>query len=163
MTINLHKLISSEGGDLKEFMESQKLIGRDNGRTPFQWNSSENAGFTTGKPWLAINPNYTEINVETQENDENSPLNYFRKMVKFRKANPALIYGKTEYFDLENENVFAYTREFEGVKLLILINFKETTARTNVPFDVKNAKVLFGNDTDFDGTLKPYQAVILKV
>jgi oligo-1,6-glucosidase len=162
MTINLHKLIEAEGGDLDEFMESQKLIGRDNGRTPFQWDANENAGFTSGKPWLAINPNYTEINAEAQEKDENSPLNYFRKLIKFRKENPALIYGKAEYYDLENENIFAYTREFEGRKLLILVNFTETTATANVPFDLSNAKVLFGNYDDFDGKLKPYQAVILE-
>ena len=84
-------------------------------------------------------------------------------MVKFRKENPALIYGKTEYYDLENENVFAYTREFEGVKLLVLINFKATKASANTPFDLAEAKVLFGNDENFDGTLKAYQAVILKV
>jgi oligo-1,6-glucosidase len=163
MTINLHKLIESEGGDLDEFMESQKLIGRDNGRTPFQWDANENAGFTSGKPWLKINPNYTEINAEAQEKDENSPLNYFRKLIKFRKENPALIYGKAEYYDLENENIFAYTREFEGRKLLILVNFTETTATANVPFDLSNAKVLFGNYDDFDGKLKPYQAVILEI
>ena len=163
MTINLHKLISSEGGDIEEFMESQKLIGRDNGRTPFQWNSSENAGFTSGKPWLKINPNYTEINAEAQENDENSPLNYFRKMVKFRKENLALIYGNAEYYDLENENVFAYSRELDGRKLLILINFKETEATVDVPFDLNSVKVLFGNYDEFNGKLKPYQAVILEV
>ena len=163
MTINLHKLIESEGGDLGEFMESQKLIGRDNGRTPFQWNSSENAGFTTGKPWLAINPNFTEINAEAQEEDENSPLNYFRRLIKFRKANPALIYGKAEYYDMENENVFAYSRVSDDVKLLILINFKETEASANIPFDLREAKYLFGNYDNFDGTLKPYQAVILEV
>ena len=163
MTVNLHKLITSEGGDIEEFMESQKLIGRDNGRTPFQWNSSENAGFTTGKPWLAINPNYTEINVETEEKDENSPLNYFRRMIKFRKENIELIYGDAEYYDLENENVFAYSRAFDGRKLLILINFRETKAAANVPFEINNAKVLFGNYADFDGTLKPYQAVIFEL
>ncbi len=163
MTINLHKLISSEGGDLNEFMDSQKIIGRDNGRTPFQWDASENAGFTTGKPWLKINPNYTEINVETEEKDENSPLNYFRRMVKFRKENKVLIYGDSEYFDLENENVFAYKRESEGKKFLVLINFKETEATANVPFDLKSAKYLFGNFGNFDGTLKPYQAAILEI
>ena len=163
MTVNLHKLISSEGGDIKEFMESQKLIGRDNGRTPFQWNSSENAGFTTGKPWLKINPNYKEINVELEEKDENSPLNYFRKMLKFRKENQALIYGKAEYYDLENENVFAYSRELDSRKLLVLINFKESDATANVPFELKDAKYLFGNYDSFNGTLKPYQAVILEV
>ncbi len=163
MTINLHKLISSEGGDIDEFMESQKLIGRDNGRTPFQWNASENAGFTTGKPWLKINPNYKEINAETQETDESSPLNYFRKLVKFRKENLALVYGKSEYYDLENESVFAYSRELDGRKLLILVNFKENEATANVPFDLDNAKVLFKNYDEFHGTLKPYQAVILEV
>ena len=161
MTINLHKLISSENGDINEFMESQKLIGRDNGRTPFQWNDEENAGFTTGKPWLKINPNYTEINAEAQETDENSVLNYFRNLIKFRKKNLALVYGKSEYFDLENESVFAYTRELDGRKLLILINFKETQATINVPFDLSKAKFLFGNYAEFNETLKPYQAVIL--
>ncbi len=163
MTINLHKLISSEGGDLDEFMESQKIIGRDNGRTPFQWDNSENAGFTSGKPWLKINPNYKEINAETQETDENSSLNYFRNLVKFRKENHALIYGKSEYYDLENESVFAYSRELDGRKLLILVNFKENEATVNVKFDLVNAKVLFGNYDSFNGHLKPYQAVILKV
>jgi oligo-1,6-glucosidase len=163
MTINLHKLISSEGGDLDEFMESQKLIGRDNGRTPFQWNDSENAGFTVGQPWLKINPNYKEINAEAQEHDENSSLNYFRNLIKFRKENLELIYGKSEYYDLENESVFAYSRELNGRKLLILVNFKETPATANVPFDLSKAKVLFGNYAEFDGKLKPFQAVILEV
>jgi oligo-1,6-glucosidase len=163
MTINLHKLISSEGGDLQEFMESQKLIGRDNGRTPFQWNASENAGFISGKPWLKINPNYTEINAEIQDKDANSPLNYFRNLITFRKENHALIYGKSKYYDLGNESVFAYSRELDGRKLLILINFKENKAAADVPFDLDSAKCLFGNYADFDGTLKPYQAVIFEV
>ncbi|MGB7207804.1 MAG: alpha-glucosidase [Pyrinomonadaceae bacterium] len=163
MTINLHKLISSEGGDIDEFMESQKLIGRDNGRTPFQWDDSEAAGFTSGKPWLKINPNYKEINAETQDKDENSPLNYFRNLIKFRKENLELIYGKSEYFDLENESVFAYSRELDGRRLLILMNFKENEATVNVEFDLVNAKVLFGNYDSFNGQLKPYQAVILEV
>lgn len=163
MTINLYKLIESEGGDLDEFMESQKLIARDNGRTPFQWNDAENAGFTTGNPWLKVNPNYAEINVETEERDENSPLNYFRKLVKFRKENEVLIYGSADYFDLENEKVFAYKRESGDRRLLILFNFKETEATANVPFDLENAKVLFGNYDSFDGTLKPYQTVILEI
>lgn len=163
MTINLHKLITSEGGDLDEFMESQKLIARDNGRTPFQWNDSENAGFTSGTPWLKVNPNYKEINAETQEKDENSVLNYFREMIRFRKENEVLIYGKTEYFDMESESVFAYTREFEDRKLLILLNFTNKSATANIDFDYRNAKYLFGNYDAFDGNLKPFQAVILEI
>lgn len=163
MTINLHKLISSEGGDLDEFMWSQKIIGRDNGRTPFQWNDSENAGFTSGTPWLKVNPNYKEINAAAEEKDTNSPLNYFRSFIKFRKENLELIYGKSEYYDLENESVFAYTREIDGRKLLILVNFKENEATADVPFDLEKAKYLFGNYAEFDGKLKPYQAVILEI
>lgn len=165
MTINLHKLISSEGGNLQEFMESQKLIGRDNGRTPFQWDSSPNAGFTSGKPWLKVNPNYETINANAQENDENSVLNYFRKLIKFRKENLVLIYGKAEFFDLENESVFAYTRELDERKLLVLLNFKDKGATFNVGFDFTQAKVLFGNyDTlSADGWLKPYEAVVFEL
>ncbi len=162
MTINLHKLISSEGGDIDEFMESQKIIGRDNGRTPFQWNSSENAGFTTGTPWLKINPNYTEINAEKQESDENSVLNYFRKLVRFRKENLALIYGDSEFFDMQNESVFAHTRELDGRKLLILLNFTEKEATAKTGLNLSSAQVLFGNypSPSTNENLKPYEAVI---
>lgn len=163
MTINLYKLIEAEGGDLDEFMWSQKIIGRDNGRTPFQWNDSENAGFTSGEPWLKVNPNYKAINAEAQEKDENSPLNYFRNLIKFRKENLALGYGKAEYYDLENESVFAYSRELNDQKLLILVNFKESEAGVKVPFDLNEAKFLFGNYDEFNGILMPYQAVILEL
>lgn len=163
MTINLHKLIGSEGGDLEEFMESQKIIARDNGRTPFQWNDSENAGFTTGTPWLKVNPNYKEINAEAQERQENSVLNYFRRLIRFRKENLELIYGQSEFLDLQNESVFAYTRELEGRKLLILLNFTPEEATTNVGFELDQAKYLIGNYESFDGKLKAYQAAILEV
>lgn len=163
MTLNLYKLISAEGGDPDEFMESQKLIARDNGRTPFQWNDSENAGFSSGNPWLKVNPNYKEINAEAQETDEDSVLNYFRKMIRFRKDNEVLIYGKTEYFDLQNESVFAYTRQLNGRKLLVLLNFTDKNATANVGFDFQNTEYLFGNYKNFDGNLKPYQAAILEL
>lgn len=163
MTINLYKLIESEGGDLDEFMESQKVIARDNGRTPFQWDDSENAGFTTGTPWLKVNPDYKAINVAAEEKDENSPLNYFRKLVRCRKENEILIYGKTEHLDLENESVFAYTRELEGKKFLVLLNFTEKETAADFGFDYRAAKYLLGNYENFDGVLKPYQAAILEV
>lgn len=163
MTINLYKLIETEGGDLDEFMWSQKIIGRDNGRTPFQWNDSPNAGFTSGEPWLKVNSNYKEINAAAQERDENSPLNYFRKLIRFRRENEVLIYGDAEYFDMENESVFAYARELDGRKLLILLNFTDKEATANVGFDYSQAKYLFGNYENFDGVLKPYQAAILEL
>jgi len=165
MTINLHKLIATEGGDLDEFMESQKVIGRDNGRTPFQWDNTANAGFTTGTPWLKVNPNYETINAESQEKDENSVLNYFRKIVKFRKANPVLIYGKYALVDKDNPNTYAYTRELKGRKLLVLLNFTGNESSVGTDLNLSQAKLLLGNypNSSTDGTLKPYEAVVLEL
>ena len=112
---------------------------------------------------MKVNDNNTVLNAEAQEKDENSPLNYFRKLIKFRKENLELVYGKSEYYDLENESVFSYSRELDNRKLLILANFKDTQASVNVEFDLSKTKVLFGNYAEFAGTLKPYQAVILRL
>ena len=164
-SINWYKGIQKEGGDLKQFMESQKIAARDNGRTPFQWDDTENAGFTTGKPWLKVNPNHITVNVAAEDKNENSVLNYFRKIVKFRKDNPVLIYGKYMLVDKDNPNVYAYTRELNGKKLFVLLNFKaqETLAKTD--FDLSKAKVLFGNYStpSIDGKLKPYEAVVFEL
>ena len=164
MTINLHRLFEKEGRDVNELIESHKITGRDNGRTPFQWNDSENGGFTSGKPWLKVNPDYTGINAEAQETDENSVLNYFRRIVKFRKDNPVLIYGEYTLVDEENPNVYAYTRELDDRKLLILLNFTEKESAVTTDLDIERAKVLLGNYSapSIDGKLKPYEAVILE-
>lgn len=164
-SINWYKGIEKEGGDLKSFMESQKIAARDNGRTPFQWDDTANAGFTTGTPWLKVNPNHQMINAAAQEKDANSPLNYFRKLTALRKAEPALIYGKYTLVDKENENVYAYTRELNGRKLLILLNFKAVESSVNSGFDLGKAKVLLGNypTPSMDGKLKPYEAVVMEL
>jgi oligo-1,6-glucosidase len=165
MTINLHKLIASEGGDLAEFMESQKLIGRDNGRTPFQWDDTENAGFTTGAPWLKINPNYRELNAAAQEKNANSCLNYFRRAVKLRKDNPVLIYGQYTLLDADNPRVYAYTRELDGRKLLVLLNFSDQEANAETGCNLSGAEFLLGNyaTPSGNGRLKPYEAVVLSL
>lgn len=164
-SINWYKGIEKEGGDLKQFMESQKIAARDNGRTPFQWDETENAGFTSGSPWLKINPNYKTVNVATEEKDENSILNYFRRLTKFRKENPVLAYGTYTLLDKENESVYAYTRELDGKKLLILLNFKDKDTIVNTGLDMSKAKVLLGNyaTPSADGKLKPYEAVIMEM
>ena len=86
-TINGYRNIKNKGGDVKEFMEVQKFISRDNARTPFQWDSTSNAGFTTGMPWIKVNPDYKTVNEAAEEKDHNSCLNYFRKIIKLRKEN----------------------------------------------------------------------------
>ncbi|MCY7376400.1 MAG: alpha-glucosidase C-terminal domain-containing protein, partial [Pyrinomonadaceae bacterium] len=164
-SINWYKAIEKEGGDLKQFMESQKIAARDNGRTPFQWDDTENAGFSTGKPWLKVNPNYKTVNVAAEDKDANSVLNYFRRIVKFRKENQVLIYGKYTLVDKDNPNVYAYTRELNGKKLLILLNFKAQESVVSSGSDLNKAKMLMGNypAPSTDGKLKPYEAVIFEL
>jgi oligo-1,6-glucosidase len=165
-TLNMYQKIKNEGGDLQAFIESQKNGGaRDNGRTPMQWSNTTEAGFTNGTPWIKVNPNYTTINVITEEKDLNSTLNYFKKMVRLRKTTPALIYGKYELLDKDNPSVYCYTRTLNGKKILVLLNFKAGTAKANTGFDLSKASVLIGNyaDPSITGTLRPYEAVVLEL
>ena len=142
---------------------------RDNARTPFQWTASKNAGFTEGTPWLRVNPNYTEINLESQHNDPNSVFTFYKQMIQLRK-NPeykeAIIYGATVPVLEDVHNLIAFKRQGEDMTLLVLANF-QTEAQT-ITLDTPYEKVVFGNDTELVGTdteitLKGYQAVILKL
>jgi oligo-1,6-glucosidase len=167
MTINWYELTKQEGGDLDKFIASHKLCGRDNARTPIQWDDSENAGFTSGKPWLKVNPNYKEVNVAAQENDPNSELNYFRKMIKLRSDNLTLIYGQYELLAPDDTQLYAYTRSLDDDKLLVLLNFSETKLSFKIPSEFNNAEVLINNinELSFSGELVElhgYQAVILR-
>lgn len=168
---NKYENLKNTGGDLKSFLEDKKQTSRDNGRTPFQWNAGSNAGFTTGMPWLKVNPNYTTVNVALQEKDSNSVLSYFKKLVAFRKNSPALIYGSYKLYDENNPYVFAYTRILNAEKYLILLNFSDTKTEFVLPDDLKTfTKPVLTNYTDttainFTGNtiyLQPWQSVILK-
>ena len=164
-TRNWYQLEKKEG-DPAKFLEGAKISARDNGRTPFQWDSTANAGFTTGKPWLKVNPNYTSVNAAKEESDPNSCLNYFRKIVKLRKTNPVLVYGKYTLLDNDNPSVYAYTRELDGKKLLILLNFKPQPAAANLgALDLSKAKLLAGNypKPTADMHLRGYEAVIYEL
>lgn len=164
-TLNEYQYQKNHGGDLEKFMQGVMFSCRDNGRTPFQWDSSANAGFTTGKPWLKTNANYKTINAAAQENDAASPLNYFRKMMQLRKNNPVLVHGKYTLLDKDNDGVYAYTRELDGKKFLVLLNFKDKPAKAVTGIDVSKAKVLIGNyaAVSTDGTLKPYEAAVFEL
>jgi oligo-1,6-glucosidase len=165
-THNQYEYLKKTGGNLKKYLENLKFACRDNGRTPFQWDNTNQAGFTTGSPWLKVHPNYVTINAAAQESDANSVLNYFRKMIQLRKKELALVYGKYTLLDAKNESVYAYTRELNGKKLLVLLNFKPTVAKANLTgIDLSKAKVLIGNYAipSVDGTLKPCESVILEL
>jgi oligo-1,6-glucosidase len=168
-TLNHYKLVQSQHGNLKEFMEAQKFSARDNGRTPMQWDATTNAGFTTGTPWLKVNPNYTTVNVAAQEKDPNSILNYFRKMIQLRKNNKTLVYGKYVLLDKDNEKIYAYTRGDGAEKLLVVLNWSKDKVDWNIPSDITvDAQPLINNVAEFNLkaqtiSLQPYQALVLKV
>jgi oligo-1,6-glucosidase len=165
-TLAEYERLQKTGGDLKQFIEDQKTGGaRDNGRTPFQWNGTENGGFTNGTPWLKVNDNHSTLNAEAQDKDPNSVLNYFRKMVKLRKDNLVLVYGKYTLLDKDNPNVYAYTRELDGKKLLVLLNFSDKNASANTGINISKAKVLINNypTPSKTGELRPYEAKILEL
>lgn len=164
-TLNEYQRQKNIGADLPAYLKRIAFESRDNGRTPFQWNSTVNAGFTTGTPWIKVNPNYKNINAAVQEKDANSVLNYFRRIVKLRRDNLALVYGKYTLLDAQNPDTYAYTRELNGKKLLILLNFTGKQASTQTGVDLGNATVLIGNyqKPSKYGTLMPYEAVVYEV
>ena len=136
---------------------------RDNARTPMQWDASENAGFTTGTPWIAVNPNYKKINVADQLKREDSVFHYYQKLIRLRKENEIIVYGNYELLLPEDENIFAYTRTLDNKKLLVVCNFSKSEQKFDFS-GYENAKVLISNynrDAGEDGILKPYEATVL--
>lgn len=168
-TINYYNYLKRTGGNLQEFLNAQKEVARDNSRTPVQWNATANAGFTTGTPWLKVNPNYTTINAEAAEKDQNSILHYVRKMIAVRKNNPVLVYGKYTLLDAANPEVYAYTRELNGEKVLVLLSFSDKGGIFTLPENMKLGDEIIGNNKDKlfvnNGIveLKPWQSVIIKL
>ena len=164
-TLNEYKYLVETGGNIEQFLKMKQYSCRDNGRTPMQWNATANAGFTTGKPWLKVNPNYITINKEAQDKDANSCLNYFRKMIQLRKANEALVYGKYTLLDKNNPNVYAYTREWKGKIFLVVLNFSEQNATYSIGLDLLKAEVKIHNYADAGkaGMLRPFEAIIYEM
>lgn len=164
-TLNEYQRQKSIGGNLADYIKRIGFESRDNGRTPFQWNNKQNGGFSTGTPWIAANPNYKTINAAAEEKDANSTLNYFRKAVKLRKDNKVLVYGKYTLLDKNNPDVYAYTRELDGKKLLVLLNFRATASKFDIGMDLSKAVVLLGNysKTMGNSTLQPYEAIVYEL
>ena len=100
-------------------------VSRDNARTPMQWSSEKNAGFTAGTPWINVNANYKTINAEMQIKDPDSVYSYYKKINCLRKNNPVIVYGDFEMLDFENKELFVYTRKLEEKKLLVITNFTD--------------------------------------
>ncbi len=110
---------------------------RDNARSPVQWSAEKNAGFTTGTPWFQVNENYPRINVAVQEEDPNSLLNFYRKLLRFRKENPVVLWG--DYVELlpEDKNLYVYERNYSGRKLLVVCSFTDKQVRFQAPAGIE--------------------------
>ena len=121
-SINYYKSKEEENKE-KAALKRISEIGRDNARTPVQWSRELNAGFSEGKPWIKVNPNYQAINLNQQRDDEDSILNYYRALIEFRRNNQALISGSFEQIAADDEEIFAYWRRLDGVSYLVLLNF----------------------------------------
>ncbi|MDU1489604.1 MAG: alpha-glucosidase [Staphylococcus epidermidis] len=136
-----YQIVKKEGGDVNQLLDKYKMENRDNARTPMQWNNSINGGFTTGKPWFHVNPNYTEINVKQQLNDKFSILSYYKALIQLKKSDLIYTYGKFSMVDAENEQIFAYTRSFKNNTVLIVANLTNEVSELNLPFELDISSV----------------------
>ena len=147
----------------EQMMEIISRKGRDNARTPMQWDDSANGGFTTGTPWLAVNPNYTFINAASQVNDPESIFSYYKQLIRLRKENDIIVYGKYELLEADHEDLFIYTRTLDDKKLLVICNFtdKEVALPEAIAAQTAaNKGVLVSNYKENASMLKPYEAVV---
>lgn len=165
--INGYKKAATDGEDLDLHLKNLNLLSRDNGRTPMQWDDTNNAGFSSETPWLPVHENHTTVNVANQQNDHNSVLNHFRKMVALRKDNLLLVYGEYEIIQEEHPTIYAYSRTLDDEQMKILLNFSESTSKINLSNLVQIKEVLINNYNELlidknTITLQPYQAVVLK-
>ncbi|MDD7389804.1 MAG: alpha-glucosidase [Lachnospiraceae bacterium] len=143
--------------------------GRDNARTPVQWDDSENAGFTTGTPWIMVNPNYTKINAKEQVSRPDSVFHYYKKLIALRHTEDVIVYGTFELLMPDDENVFAYTRTLDGTRLFVACNYSQDTVSVEVPADFagQKAELLISNYEEQGETpaavLRPYEAAVWKI
>ena len=153
----------------EQILEILMQKSRDNSRTPMQWDDSENAGFTTGKPWIGIPENYKEINTKAALKDKNSVFYHYQKLIKLRKSEDLFVIGKYEDIDLENKEVYAYRRVGENGELIVISNFYENEVKFDINgLEIEKCKVLLSNYKENpkveenEIVLKPYESIIFK-
>ncbi len=165
-SVNAYREWCSEGRLSHEvFWPCITFKSRDNARTPVQWDDSPHAGFTTGTPWIAVNPNYTEINAKAETADPDSVFHYYKKLIALRKAYPVVVYGKYETMMEDSEELYVYTRAFEKESLLVVCSFCDHDTNFTLPAEFAGASCLICNVENEYGnpkmTLKPYEAFVL--
>ena len=167
-TYNAYKMKKESGMKEEEILDILKQKSRDNSRTPVQWNSEKNSGFTDGTPWINIASNYKEINVDKALDNRNSIYYFYKKMIKLRKEERLLIEGKYEDIDIEDRNVYIYKRFLENEELLIIANFYEKEHTVKLKENLSEYNLLISNYEDLkiddfhELNLRTYEAVMLK-
>lgn len=168
-TIDQYNVAIEKGYSDEESLEIINIFSRDNARTPFQWSGSENAGFTTGRPWLKVNENYKVINANSQIEDEESVFDFYKKLINLRKSEEfkdAIVYGEFVPTFEEYDNLFAFYRQGESKKLMILANYQKE--EQIIELDKQYVKVLINNCEEIKKDknkiiLQGYQVLILEV
>lgn len=168
-TRNHYRKIEREGGDTERFLREQQEIGRDNARTPYQWDGSTHAGFSPVRPWLRVNPDFAEVNAARESTDPDSVLSFFRRAVALRKEHPELIRASFRLLDPEHPQIFAYLRESGGLRYLVLLNFSGQPARIATQLPLDGATILLHNYPDrppLEGgatELRPFEGVLCRI
>ena len=162
--LNVYRERTAQGYPEQEVMKSIYAKGRDNARTPMQWDESPNAGFTTGTPWLRCNPNYAMINAAEALVNQDSVFYYYQKLIRLRKTEEIFTDGVYEPLLEEDENIFAYIRETQEERLLVLCNFRGKEIPCTLEEGWEEGEVLIANydGPEKKGILRPYEAKIIK-
>jgi oligo-1,6-glucosidase len=163
-SLNHHVHAVSTGHDPAEVLAALRTMSRDNARTPVQWDASENAGFTTGTPWLAVNPDHVEWNAEAQRTDPTSVLAHYRRLIALRHDLPVVALGDFAMLLPEHDSVYAFTRSLDGVTLLVVCNLSRTPyALAALLPEALGAELVLGNLPDAADVLRPWEARVLRL
>ena len=166
-SINAFHELTEQGKMTEEdMMAAIGYKGRDNARTPMQWDDSAYAGFSTANPWIMVNPNYTKINAKDQVNREDSVFKYYQKLIKLRHESELIVYGTYDLILDDDKDIYAYIRTLGDEKLIVYCNFSENTREVELPEEFTNGKVLISNYIDAKVnhkiTLRPYEAIVIQ-
>lgn len=166
-SINAFHELTEQGKMTEEdMMAAISYKGRDNARTPMQWDDSAYAGFSTANPWIMVNPNYTKINARDQVNREDSVFKYYQKLIKLRHESELIVYGTYDLILDDDKDIYAYIRTLGDEKLIVYCNFSENTREAELPEEFTNGKVLISNYIDAKVnhkiTLRPYEAIVIQ-
>ncbi|CUN89318.1 alpha-glucosidase [Blautia wexlerae] len=163
-----HELTEQGKMTEEEMMAAIGYKGRDNARTPMQWDDSANAGFSdaSATPWIMVNPNYTKINAKDQVSREDSVFKYYQKLIKLRHESDLIVYGTYDLILDDDKDIYAYIRTLGDEKLIVYCNFSENTREVELPEEFTDGKILISNYNDAKVsekiTLRPYEAIVIQ-